>query len=114
VTIGKGKRPRDTNQLAKFIVDATTGPCEHELRGAPEPNHADAHAPIHAAHERPQQENRQPPSRGCAALHVLQFLQSASDVARCSSDGSAIDRPCMVNSGTYFAFGKELKAQVHA
>ncbi len=25
VTIGKGKRPRDTNQLAKFIVDVTTG-----------------------------------------------------------------------------------------
>jgi hypothetical protein len=25
VTIGKGKRPRDTNQLAKFIVDITTG-----------------------------------------------------------------------------------------
>jgi len=24
VTIGKGKRPRDTNQLAKFIVDVTT------------------------------------------------------------------------------------------
>jgi hypothetical protein len=25
VTVGKGKRPRDTNQLAKFIVDVTTG-----------------------------------------------------------------------------------------
>jgi len=25
VTIGKGKRPRDTNQLAKFIVDVSTG-----------------------------------------------------------------------------------------
>jgi len=25
VTIGKGKRPRDTNQLAKFIIDVTTG-----------------------------------------------------------------------------------------
>jgi hypothetical protein len=24
MTIGKGKRPRDTNQLAKFIVDITT------------------------------------------------------------------------------------------
>lgn len=24
MTIGKGKRPRDTNQLAKFIVDVTT------------------------------------------------------------------------------------------
>jgi hypothetical protein len=24
VTIGTGKRPRDTNQLAKFIVDVTT------------------------------------------------------------------------------------------
>jgi hypothetical protein len=28
VTIGKGKRPRDTNQLAKFIVDVTTGQTE--------------------------------------------------------------------------------------
>jgi len=28
VTIGKGKRPRDTNQLAKFIVDVTTGQAE--------------------------------------------------------------------------------------
>jgi hypothetical protein len=28
VTIGKGKRPRDTNQLAKFIVDVTTGQVE--------------------------------------------------------------------------------------
>jgi hypothetical protein len=28
VTIGKGKRPRDTNQLAKFIVDVTTGQME--------------------------------------------------------------------------------------
>jgi hypothetical protein len=32
VTIGKGKRPRDTNQLAKFIVDVTTGQVE-----APDP-----------------------------------------------------------------------------
>jgi len=24
MTIGKGKRPRDTNQLAKFIVDVRT------------------------------------------------------------------------------------------
>jgi hypothetical protein len=28
VTIGKGKRPRDTNQLAKFIVDVTTSQTE--------------------------------------------------------------------------------------
>jgi hypothetical protein len=28
MTIGKGKRPRDTNQLAKFIVDVTTGQME--------------------------------------------------------------------------------------
>jgi hypothetical protein len=33
VTIGKGKRPRDTNQLAKFIVDVTTGEIE-----PPDPN----------------------------------------------------------------------------
>jgi hypothetical protein len=25
MTIGKGKRPRDTDQLAKFIVDVTAG-----------------------------------------------------------------------------------------
>ena len=31
--IGKGKRPRDTNQLAKFIVDVTTGQME-----APDPD----------------------------------------------------------------------------
>ena len=35
MTIGKGKRPRDTNQLAKFIVDVTTGQVE-----APDPNAA--------------------------------------------------------------------------
>jgi hypothetical protein len=28
MTIGKGKRRRDTNQLAKFIVDATGGQLE--------------------------------------------------------------------------------------
>jgi hypothetical protein len=33
VTIGKGKRPRDTNQLAKFIVDVST-----EQIAAPDPN----------------------------------------------------------------------------
>ena len=33
MTIGKGKRPRDTNQLAKFIVDVTTG-----QREAPDPD----------------------------------------------------------------------------
>lgn len=33
MTIGKGKRPRDTNQLAKFIVDVTTGQLE-----PPDPN----------------------------------------------------------------------------
>lgn len=33
MTIGKGKRPRDTNQLAKFIVDVTTGQME-----PPDPN----------------------------------------------------------------------------
>lgn len=31
--IGKGRRPRDTNQLAKFIVDVTTGQME-----APDPD----------------------------------------------------------------------------
>ena len=33
MTIGKGKRPRDTNQLAKFIVDVTT-----EQIPAPDPS----------------------------------------------------------------------------
>ena len=33
MTIGKGKRPRDTNQLAKFIVDVTTGQVD-----LPDPN----------------------------------------------------------------------------
>lgn len=33
MTIGKGKRPRDTNQLAKFIVDVTTGQAD-----IPDPN----------------------------------------------------------------------------
>jgi hypothetical protein len=33
VTIGKGKRTRDTNQLAKFIVDVTT-----ETIPAPDPS----------------------------------------------------------------------------
>lgn len=33
--IGKGKRPRDTNQLAKWITDVATGQIEppDELRG---------------------------------------------------------------------------------
>jgi hypothetical protein len=38
VTIGKGKRPRDTNQLAKFIVDVSTEqitvPDPHEGKNA--------------------------------------------------------------------------------
>ncbi len=32
--MGKAKRPRDTNQLAKLIVDVATGEVE------PEPNHS--------------------------------------------------------------------------
>jgi hypothetical protein len=30
VTIGKGKRPRDPNQLAKWIVDQSTGELQPE------------------------------------------------------------------------------------
>jgi hypothetical protein len=31
VTIGKGKRPRDPNQLAKWIVDQSTSEAEPEM-----------------------------------------------------------------------------------
>jgi hypothetical protein len=35
VTVGKGKRPRDPNQLAKWIVDRSTGDAPEEVQ-APE------------------------------------------------------------------------------
>ncbi len=42
MTIGKGKRPRDPNQLAKWIVDCSTGGAPEEAK-APE---APASAPV--------------------------------------------------------------------
>ena len=33
--MGKAKRPRDTNQLAKLIVDVATGECEETLAAEP-------------------------------------------------------------------------------
>lgn len=37
MTIGKGKRPRDTNQLAKWIVDQSTSDSPTALPGTPPP-----------------------------------------------------------------------------
>lgn len=37
VTIGKGKRPRDPNQLAKWIVDMSTGDVPEPPAGPPQP-----------------------------------------------------------------------------
>jgi hypothetical protein len=36
--IGKGKRPRDPNQLAKWIVDQSTSEAEPESAAAPPPS----------------------------------------------------------------------------
>jgi len=41
MTIGKGKRPRDTNQLAKWIVDLSTGRIP-----TPDPNQGKSPAAI--------------------------------------------------------------------
>src|SRR5579864_3305811 len=49
---------------------------------------ADAHAPF--------QEDRQSPSRGRAALHVLQFLSDSPNFARHSGNGSRSNRSCLV------------------
>ena len=35
MTVGKGKRPRDPNQLAKWIVDQSTGDPQPEIVPAP-------------------------------------------------------------------------------
>ncbi|MFZ0340562.1 MAG: hypothetical protein WAL45_21235 [Terracidiphilus sp.] len=37
MTIGKGKRPRDTNQLAKWIVDRSTSESPAALPSPPAP-----------------------------------------------------------------------------
>jgi hypothetical protein len=37
MTIGKGKRPRDPNQLAKWIVDQSTGDAPEPPQGPPAP-----------------------------------------------------------------------------
>ena len=37
MTVGKGKRPRDPNQLAKWIVDRSTGQISEEPVAAPVP-----------------------------------------------------------------------------
>lgn len=41
MTIGKGKRPRDTNQLAKFIVDLSTDQIQE-----PDPNEGKSPAAV--------------------------------------------------------------------
>lgn len=40
MTIGKGKRPRDPNQLAKWIVDQSTSEHPQEQETAPKPSSA--------------------------------------------------------------------------
>jgi hypothetical protein len=37
MTIGKGKRPRDPNQLAKWIVDQSTSDTPEPPQGPPKP-----------------------------------------------------------------------------
>ena len=37
MTTGKGKRPRDPNQLAKWIVDRSTGDAPEPPQGLPAP-----------------------------------------------------------------------------
>jgi hypothetical protein len=37
MTIGKGKRPRDPNQLAKWLVDVSTKQTEPEPASIPDP-----------------------------------------------------------------------------
>jgi len=48
-------------------------PCFDQLCRAPEPYHADAHAPIHSANQRLFEEGREPRSRGRAPHDVLQL-----------------------------------------
>jgi hypothetical protein len=42
MTVGKGKRPRDPNQLAKWIVDRSTGQIPDEAK-APAPTNLSAY-----------------------------------------------------------------------
>ena len=51
---------------------ARRGEDQHELRGALQPLDPDAHAPVHAADERFQQEDREPRGRGRAPHRLLQ------------------------------------------
>ena len=48
---------------------------QHQPHRTPEPDHADAHAPVHPADQRLQQEGPESRPRGCAAFHALQLLQ---------------------------------------
>ncbi len=45
-----------------------------------EPDHADGHAPVHAANQRLQQEGPEPGSRGRTPFHALQLLPGSPDV----------------------------------
>src|SRR3990172_7896454 len=71
-----GWMPRASSRLAWVWR-----PCPHlhELRGAPEPNNANVHAPVHSADQRVQQEGSEPEPRSIAPLHVLQLLPYPSD-----------------------------------
>jgi hypothetical protein len=60
----------------------------HVIRGAPEPEDADAYSPVYPTDECVQQEDREPHRSRGTALHVLELLPRASDAARDASDGS--------------------------
>ena len=53
--------------------------CEHVLRGAPQPEHANGHETLHPTDECFQQENPESRGNGCNLRRTLQFRQNPQD-----------------------------------
>jgi hypothetical protein len=76
------------------------GARQHELRRAPEPDHADADAAVHTAHERLLEEVREPHAHGCAVHRLVQLRAHPQDAARHSGYGRRADGPAVEHGGS--------------
>ena len=82
-------------KCTKSSLCGNNGACQHVLCRAQQPQHADAHAPLHPTDQCLFKENRKPRPCRRAAYDVLQFRPNPQYASRFSCNGSWRCRPSL-------------------
>jgi IS1 family transposase len=93
---GRYSPPRVSATEKTPIFGAPMAELVSTRRRAPEPHHADGDAPLHAPHQRVQQEAGEPLRRDRAPRRALQLRSPAPHAAHHASDGGRHRRPHVV------------------